>query len=145
MTMLAETALQSHPRCREDCAEALCPNCEQGRMREFYGVRNIPVHSVLLMPTYERAMSYPRRDLQLGWCPLCGFVANTLFDPSVHEYSPSYEETQGFSPTFNAFARALAQRWVEQYHLQGKSVLEIGCGKGGFLVLLVELGMGNGI
>jgi SAM-dependent methyltransferase len=34
---------------------------------------------------------------------------------------------------------------VEQYHLQGKSVLEVGCGKGEFLVLLVELGMGRGI
>jgi SAM-dependent methyltransferase len=114
-------------------------------MQVFYQVRNIPVHSVLLMPTYERAITYPRRDLHLGWCPRCGFVANTLFDPSVHEYSTSYEETQGFSPTFNCFAEALAQRWVEQYRLQGKSVLEIGCGKGQFLVLLVELGMSHGI
>jgi SAM-dependent methyltransferase len=145
MKLLAETAMRGYPKRLQEVTEILCPNCNQGRMQVFYEVRNIPVHSVLLMPTYERAMTYPRRDLQLGWCPLCGFVANTLFDPSVHEYSTSYEETQGFSPTFNAFARALAQRWVEQYDLQGKSVLEIGCGKGGFLVLLVELGMRNGI
>jgi SAM-dependent methyltransferase len=142
---IAVTTLQSGPKRRQRSTEALCPNCNRGRMRAFYEVQNIPVHSVLLMPTYERAVNYPRRDLRLGWCPLCGFIANTLFDPSVHEYSTSYEETQGFSPTFNAFARALAQRWVKQYRLQGKSVLEIGCGKGEFLVLLVELGMGNGI
>jgi SAM-dependent methyltransferase len=114
-------------------------------MQVFYEARNIPVHSVLLMPTRERAMTYPRRDLQLGFCPRCGFIANTIFDPSVHEYSASYEETQAFSPTFSGFARNLATRWVEQYHLQGKSVLEIGCGKGEFLVLLMQLGIGQGI
>src|SRR6185436_3729008 len=124
---------------------ALCPNCQQGQMQSFYEVRNIPVHSVLLMPTRERALNYPRRDLRLGFCPRCGFVGNILFDPSVHEYSTSCEESQGFSPTFNAFARSLAKRWVEEYRLHGKSVLEIGCGKGEFLVQLVELGMGRGI
>jgi SAM-dependent methyltransferase len=128
-----------------DSDQTLCPNCSQGHMQTFYEVRNIPVHSVLLMPTRERALNYPRRDLQLGFCTQCGFIGNTIFDSTVHEYSTSCEETQGFSPTFNAFARGLAKRWVEQYHLQGKSVLEIGCGKGEFLVLLVELGMAKGI
>lgn len=114
-------------------------------MTPFYEVRQIPVHSVLLMPTRERALQYPRRDLQLGFCPACGFLANVLFDPSVHEYSTQCEESQGCSPTFNAFARSLARRWVEQYQLRGKTVLEIGCGKGEFLALLVELGMAKGI
>lgn len=123
----------------------LCPNCETGRMSAFYEVKNIPVHSVLLMPTRERALGYPRRDLKLGFCPECGFISNVVFDPAVHEYSTSCEESQGFSPTFNAFAKALAHRWVQQYGLVGKSVLEIGCGKGEFLALLVEMGMGKGI
>jgi SAM-dependent methyltransferase len=114
-------------------------------MSAFYEVKNIPVHSVLLMPTRERALGYPRRDLKLGFCPACGFISNTVFDSSVHEYSTSCEESQGFSPTFNAFAKALARRWVQQYGLAGKSVLEIGCGKGEFLALLVEMGMGRGI
>jgi len=142
--ILDQTLSQSKPAFAESI-KPCCPNCNQGRMQTFYEVQNIPVHSVLLMPTRERALSYPRRDLRLGFCPQCGFIGNTIFDASVHEYSTSCEETQGFSPTFSAFARGLAKRWVEQYHLQGKSVLEIGCGKGEFLVLLVELGMGNGI
>jgi SAM-dependent methyltransferase len=122
-----------------------CPNCLVPGMDAFYEVRNIPVHSVLLMPTRERALNYPRRDLKLGFCSSCGFVGNMLFDPTVHEYSTQCEESQGFSPTFNKFAKDLAKRWVDQYHLKGKSVLEIGCGKGEFLALLVELGMNNGI
>jgi SAM-dependent methyltransferase len=138
------TMLQADQR-REETRHAVCPNCGESRVEAFYEVQNIPVHSVLLMPTRESALVYPRRDLRLGFCPGCGFVSNMIFDPALHEYSTSYEETQAFSPTFNAFAKSLAQRWVEQYNLQGKSVLEIGCGKGEFLVLLVELGMGRGI
>lgn len=122
-----------------------CPNCHGEGMEEFYEVKNIPVHSVLLMPTREKALNYPRRDLKLGFCHSCGFVCNTIFDPTVHEYSTSCEESQGYSPTFNAFSRSLAKRWVKQYKLEGKSVLEIGCGKGEFLVQLVEYGMGKGI
>src|SRR5947209_2199259 len=121
-------------------AGSICPNCGCGGMQSFYQVRDIPVHSVLLMETREKALSYPRRNLELGFCKSCGFICNTLFDPMVHEYSTQYEEPQTFSPTFNSFAWNLAQRWVEQYQLRGKTVLEIGCGKGEFLRLLVELG-----
>jgi SAM-dependent methyltransferase len=124
---------------------SICPNCEKGVMTVFYEVKDIPVHSVLLMPTRERALSYPRRDLKLGFCNDCGFISNIAFDPSVHEYSMACEESQGFSPTFNAFARSLAERWVNQYQLRGRTVLEIGCGKGEFLALLVEMGMAEGI
>ncbi|EDY84723.1 C-methyltransferase family [Verrucomicrobiia bacterium DG1235] len=126
-------------------AISVCPNCESGEMEAFYEVKGIPVHSVLLMPSREHAVDYPKRDLRLGFCPECGFVSNILFDPTVHEYSTSCEESQGFSPTFNAFAKDLAKRWVEEYELKDKTVLEIGCGKGEFLALMVEEGMSHGI
>lgn len=114
-------------------------------MEPFYEVKGIPVHSVLLMPSRDHALGYPKRDLKLGFCPCCGFISNIVFDPSVHEYSTSCEESQGFSPTFNTFAKELAHRWVDDYDLKGKTVLEIGCGKGEFLSLMVEHGMKHGI
>jgi SAM-dependent methyltransferase len=83
--------------------------------------------------------------LRLGFCHTCGFIQNTVFDPSVHEYSTRYEETQAFSPRFNQFAKDLCQRLIERYDLHGKDVLEIGCGKGEFLVLLCEMGKNRGI
>ncbi|MBX3357071.1 MAG: methyltransferase domain-containing protein [Phycisphaeraceae bacterium] len=123
----------------ENVPSARCPNCDSAGMRAFYSVPQIPVHSVLLMPSRQEAMDFPKRDLKLGFCSVCGFVCNILFDPSVHLYSQRYEETQGFSPTFNAFARQLAQRYVDRYELHSKTTLEIGCGKGEFLALLIEL------
>ncbi|MBK1877955.1 class I SAM-dependent methyltransferase [Pelagicoccus mobilis] len=125
--------------------KSVCPNCESAKMEPFYEVKGIPVHSVLLMPTRDHAANYPKGDLKLGFCPCCGFVSNMVFDPKVHEYSTSCEESQGFSPTFSSFARKLARRWVEDYDLHGKTVLEIGCGKGEFLAMMVEEGAGEGI
>ncbi|MEZ5267938.1 MAG: hypothetical protein R2789_04990 [Microthrixaceae bacterium] len=79
--------------------------------------------------------------MELRFCGDCGFVANARFDQGLSEYSARYEETQGFSARFNDFARDLAKRWVEKYSLAGRTVLEIGCGKGEFLEMMCEAGV----
>lgn len=122
-----------------------CPNCDSLGMKPLYRVRNVPVHSCILMPTRDAAINYPRGNIDLHQCLACGFVSNTSFDGSVQEYSTKYEETQGFSPTFNKFAKKLAGECIEKYQLKGKTCLEIGCGKGEFLVLLCEMGPSSGI
>lgn len=126
-------------------SEKTCPNCFQGKLEIFYEVCRVPVHSVLLMETRQVAVSYPKGDIALGFCPECGFISNTLFDASVHEYSGNYEETQGFSPTFRAFHQRLAESLIEKYGLRQKKIVEIGCGKGEFLSLICELGDNQGI
>jgi SAM-dependent methyltransferase len=126
-------------------SQKTCPNCLQGELEIFYEVHRVPVHSVLLMPTRQVAVSYPKGDIALGFCPECGFITNTLFDPTVHEYSGNYEETQGFSPTFRAFHKRLAESLIAKYELRNKKIVEIGCGKGEFLSLICELGGNQGI
>lgn len=126
-------------------ASLACPNCESRGLTIFYEVRGIPCHSTLLMDSPKAALEYPRGDLRLGFCPACGFVCNTRFDPTVHEYSQKCEESQGFSPTFNKFARELAKRYAQRYQLRDKLALEIGCGKGEWLVALCEESGGRGI
>ena len=126
-------------------ADTLCLCCGSAGMSVFYELKSVPVHSVLLMPTRETALNYPKGDIVLGFCHSCGFISNIAFDPGVHEYSSSYEETQGFSSTFNAFHRSLAHRLIDKYDLHNKDIIEIGCGKGEFLTLLCELGDNQGI
>jgi SAM-dependent methyltransferase len=126
-------------------SQTSCPNCLRGELEIFYEVRRVPVHSVLIMPTRQVAISYPKGDISLGFCPECSFISNTLFDPSMHEYSGNYEETQGFSPTFRAFHKRLAESLIEKYNLRNKKIVEIGCGKGEFLSLICELGGNQGI
>jgi len=120
--------------------DAACPNCGHQGMANIYEMNGAPVHSVLLMQTREEAISYPQGEIRLGYCAHCGFVGNLTFQPELHEYSQKYESTQAYSPTFNTFHRQLAQRMVDEYDLHGKTVIEIGCGQGEFLVLLSQLG-----
>ncbi len=122
-----------------------CASCGSSELSPIHEVHGIPVHSCLMMDDREAALGYPKGDLVLAFCEACGFVQNNAFDASVHEYSTRYEETQAFSPRFNEFAKSLAERLVETYDLRDKSVLEIGCGKGEWLVLLAEAGAGSGI
>lgn len=114
-------------------------------MSVFYEVANVPVHSVLLMPTRERALGFRRGDIRLAVCSACGFISNVAFDPTVHEYSVGYEATQSYSPTFNAFHTALAQQLIDKYDLRHKQIIEIGCGQGEFLILLAEMGNNRGV
>ena len=122
-----------------------CPNCNSRGLSIFYAIDDIPVHSCLLVSNKEEALKYPTGNLQLGFCSSCGFITNTLFNPGVHKYSTQYEETQGFSACFNAFAKSLAQRLVDKYDIRNKTILEIGCGKGEFLALMCQLGDNKGI
>src|SRR5271170_5162224 len=105
---LASPSVVSFPG-RTD-AQTSCPSCGARGLSLFYAVDGVPVHSCLLMPGAKVAVEYPKGDLLLGYCSKCGFICNTLFELANNEYSTRYEETQGFSPTFNKFARELARR-----------------------------------
>jgi SAM-dependent methyltransferase len=111
----------------------------------FYEGGGIPVHSTVQVRSRQEAIDFARSELRLGHCRSCGFITNMLYDPTVQEYSTNCEESQAFSPTFNAFAKSLAQRWVERYSIRNKTIVEIGCGKGDFLMLICEAGNNRGI
>lgn len=122
-----------------------CPACGAGGLERFHTQTGAPSNSCLLLPTKEEAETFPRGTIDLHYCAECGFIANMAFETSLAEYSARYEETQGFSPRFSSFASSLARRWVERYDLTGRAVLEVGCGKGEFLVMMSEAGIGTGI
>lgn len=125
--------------------QLVCPSCGARGMEVFFELQGVPTNSCILLGSREEALNYPRGDIQMAFCPACGFISNMAFDPRLTEYSGRYEETQGFSETFNAFHRKLAERLIERYDLHGKDVLEIGCGKGEFITLLAELGDNSGV
>lgn len=122
-----------------------CKSCFSQDLFVFYELPAVPVNSCLLLDDESSARRYPAGRIALAFCRGCGFIGNLRFDPALTRYTDAYEEQQSFSPTFNAFARDLAASLVERHGLRGKTVLEIGCGKGDFLLLLCELGAARGI
>ncbi len=122
-----------------------CAACGGNDLHVFHEAFGVPANSCILLDNREAALRYPRGDIRLAFCAGCGFISNVAFDPVLTEYSGRYEETQGFSPTFQGFHHRLASSLVERHGLRGKDIIEIGCGKGEFLKLLCDLGENRGL
>ncbi len=125
--------------------EASCQCCGSKSINIFYEIESVPTNSCILLSSGDEAIGYPKGKISLGACEKCGFISNIAHNPELVEYSYRYEETQGFSPTFNNFHRKLATCLIDRYNLHDKNIIEIGCGKGEFLSLLCELGGNRGV
>jgi SAM-dependent methyltransferase len=130
----------SHP-----AQNSVCPSCGNTELSVFYEIDQVPVHSCLMLSSREEALDFPCGDLRLAFCDRCGFITNLLFDSQWSAYASNYEDQQSFSPTFSKFAQELASTLVDKYNLQNKDIVEIGCSKGDFLLLLCELGHNRGV
>lgn len=104
----------------------------------------VPVHQNLLYATFEAARNCKTGTIDLCACEQCGFVFNSEFDSGLLDYSEDYENSQDKSGSFFSHMRSVADALVVRHSLQGKRVLEIGCGKGGFLDLIVRAANGVG-
>jgi hypothetical protein len=143
---------ERRPASRDDRAatastavSARCVSCGSDRIEPVYELTGIPAQSAILLESDEESARFPTGDLILTWCADCGLAFNAAFDPTRVEYGIGYEESQGASPTFQRFARELAERWICRYELHGKRAVEIGCGKGEFLSLFVSLSGGDAL
>ena len=125
--------------------ENACKSCFSKNLTIFHRLENLPVNSCLLFDNQDEARNYPRGELVLGFCRDCGFIGNLRFSSQLARYTEGYEEQQSFSPRFNAFAKSLATKLINRYDLHNKTIVEIGCGKGDFLVMLCDLGNNQGI
>jgi len=133
------------PRFERETVAAPCRACGAPKVEVFYRLEGVPVHSAMVLEAADAARDFPTGDLAIGLCDACGLVSNTAFDAAAHSYGAGYEESQACSPTFSRYATDLAQRLVDRHDLKGRTVLELGCGKGEFLALLCKTGAAKGI
>ncbi|NEP19006.1 MAG: methyltransferase domain-containing protein [Leptolyngbya sp. SIO4C1] len=124
--------------------DAACPVCQTQKRALFFELLAVPIYCNLLWPTRAQAQTCPRGDIQLAFCDCCGLISNVAFDADQLGYSQAYENSLHYSPRFQAYADALAQRLVTQYALYDKAIVEVGCGKGDFLMSLCQLGNNRG-
>ena len=117
-----------------------CPGCGGETAVPFFEVRDVPVDVGHVRSTRQAALQAARGDLQLCHCGKCGLVHNAAFDPTRIRFEPGYEVALHHSETFRAFVDELATRLIDRFRLQGRRVLDIGCGGGYFLEALARLG-----
>jgi SAM-dependent methyltransferase len=114
-------------------------------MEAFFAMDRIPLSSCALFRTRQAAAGFGRGDLELAVCHDCGFIQNRLFEPDSVDYTIPYEESQAFSPRFLTFQEALVSQLVATHDLAGKTILEIGCGKGAFLESMCRISGAKGV
>lgn len=122
-----------------------CPVCDGSSADVFIELLNLPIYCNLLWDNRQAARDCPKGDIRLAFCDRCGAITNTAFDSSKLGYSQDYENSLHYSSRFQAYAQELAQRLIKKHDLHNKTIIEIGCGKGDFLVSLCELGNNSGI
>ncbi|RGP41270.1 hypothetical protein BPTFM16_01566 [Altererythrobacter insulae] len=126
-------------------ATSVCPTCGSDHTHMFHQVKDVPTNSCILFDDRDAAINCTKGQIELRFCQDCGFIFNAAFRQDLTEYDGRYEETQGFSPTFSRFHHNLAQEMIDRHDLHNRKVMEIGCGKGEFLILLSQLGENEGI
>lgn len=126
-------------------AHAACPCCAGAHIKPFFRIAQAPIFSLVTVKTRAQALAVPRKDIELAICGDCGFIFNHLYDTSIDYFTLGYEDQQGFSKTFMAYLTRISEDLIARHGLQGKTLMEIGCGKGDFIRLLCELAQAQGI
>lgn len=122
-----------------------CRSCGSTQTESFFEMGSIPMSSCILTETRQAAAEFGRGDLELAVCHQCGFIQNQLFQPELVDYTMPYEESQAFSPRFVAFQNEVITRLIADYELEGKTIFEVGSGKGAFLDMICRAAQARGI
>jgi hypothetical protein len=116
-----------------------CPLCGGSSSA---GVLERPKVPVILNRFYSNAETARRAAtgrLSIVACDACGFVFNRSFNPEIMLYDPAYENDQSSSRIFSAHMSLMASRLITSCQDSEKfKVVEIGCGQGKFLELLLS-------
>ena len=108
------------------------------RRRSSCGATAVPVHQNLLFADRNQARNMQRGCLALRYCRDCGFVWNAEFEPELLSYGSDYDNTQGLSDAFAGHLEQMVRHLVDERGARHVSILEVGCGKGTFLRMLVS-------
>ena len=122
-----------------------CPVCKSRDLIHVLSLEAVPVLCNVLYSNEASARMAGTGRFSMAFCRRCAHVFNAAFDRSRIDYTQGYENSLHYSPRFTHFVEELTQRLNDTYALSGKTVIDVGCGKGDFLTLLCRLSGAEGI
>ena len=105
---------------------------------ELYRQDALPVLQNRTYDSQSEARSCARGDVRLVEDLRSGLVYNAAFRPESMVYDVHYQNEQGLSPLFHAHLESVAA--LVERSMGRESLVEVGCGKGYFLELLLARG-----
>ncbi|MDP3539060.1 MAG: class I SAM-dependent methyltransferase [Azonexus sp.] len=106
--------------------------------REIFRAEKLPVLQNRMFPTQAAALASSLGDVVLVQDDRTGLIFNQAFDSSLLVYDQDYQNEQACSGVFKRHLDDVAAVVKKNFH--GKSLIEVGCGKGYFLEHLKTLG-----
>jgi SAM-dependent methyltransferase len=128
-----------------DCARSICPVCHSGQTHLFFSQYGVPTQAGYLAPDRGQALRCQLGDITLQHCRACAHVWNSSFDPARLAFDQHYDFSQYYSARYRDYVTGSLERLQSRYGLLGKTALDIGCGKGDFLRMLVAAGIAKAI
>jgi hypothetical protein len=104
--------------------------------REIYYQKDFPIFQNRMFETSEAGRNCLKGDMRLSENMQTGLVRNSAFDPSLMDYDSHYQNEQGTSQMFQNHLREVAK--LVSTKIGNKGLVEVGCGKGTFLELMLE-------
>lgn len=108
------------------------------KTRELYKIEDLPVFQNRMHKSCDEARACRRGNVRLVENLDTGLIYNADFDPAVMVYDDAYQNEQAMSPMFQDHLENMAD--VVGDYLRCNRLLEIGCGKGRFLGMLLDRG-----
>lgn len=107
-------------------------------MKVLYEQKQFPVLQNRVYETAQEAINCPKGDIKIVEDANTGLVYNAVFDLELMIYDENYNNEQGTSPSFQQHLSRVAD--LVEGTLGRENLVEVGCGKGFFLEMLIKRG-----
>lgn len=104
----------------------------------LYQINQLPIFQNRMYASEIEARECPKGDLCLVQNLDTGLIYNKKFQPELMVYDENYQNEQAISPFFQDHLTKVSQI-IEQY-IGRKKIVEVGCGKGHFMEMLLADG-----
>lgn len=104
----------------------------------LYEQPQLPTFQNRVYPTAAEAKNCAKGDIRLVQDMNTGLVYNDAFDPKLMDYDGNYNNEQGVSRHFHQHLEMVAG--IVERTMGRENLVEVGCGKGLFLEMLLEKG-----
>ena len=111
---------------------------QESQTKLLYQQEQFPIFQNRMYDTEADARACPKGDVQLVEDLLTGLVYNAAFRPELMSYDANYQNEQALSPLFQKHLESVSS--IIDRCMGRDSIVEVGCGKGFFLEMLLEKG-----
>lgn len=108
------------------------------RYRELFRVEQLPIFQNKMFHDRAAAIACPKGDVSLVQDMNTGLISNFCFDANLLKYDSDYQNEQACSGVFQQHLADI--KTIIERHFAGKTLIEVGCGKGYFLEFLHQAG-----